>query len=376
MGCDRKQYRMSTTSTKFTTDSQIARNVLSALSAIHSKSPDLINSEEVVIPANAPLKQRTLEDVRLQVARSIAARAIRKAVGEPPCETPEFICSTVYKRVIDGSKTGVAFTLGKSQDENFLTSVATELRSMLAGHSFLFALTTDTNATPGHSNQRRENIPSTLVILGSSPQFIQRAKILTCSKFLGRTVEIQNGDDNIWIAGVHGMGSSSFDELALKDIVAKSVRNLMEPLIPPPNSVSVDQLVSNARARLERLTPIDAYAELIHDTMPTPVFLVDIRSESQRRIEGDIRGAIAIERNELEWRLDPRAPTRLNIVDRFDVRVVLISRDGKASSLAAVSLHQLGLISATDVIGGYLAWKEAGLPADVHTLNSPTDSYS
>lgn len=278
--------------------------------------------------------------------------------------------------MIDGSKTGVVFTLGKSQDEHFLKNVATQLRSILVGHSFLFALTTDTNATPGHNNHHKQNSPSTLVVVGSSPQFVQRAKILTCSKFIGRTVEILNDGGDIWVAGVHGMGSSSFDELALKDIVAKSVRNLLEPLVPPPNSVSVDQLVSNARARLERLLPTDAYAELIHDEMPTPVFLIDIRSESQRRIEGNIHGSIVIERNELEWRLDPRAPTRLNIVDRFDIRIILMSRDGKASSLAAYSLHQLGLISATDVIGGYLAWKEANLPADVPASRSPTDSYS
>lgn len=85
IGSGTDRYLMSSTSTKFTTDTQIARNVLSALTAIHSKSPDLIDTNEVVVPLNAPPRQRTLEDVRLQVARSIAARAIRKAIGEHPC---------------------------------------------------------------------------------------------------------------------------------------------------------------------------------------------------------------------------------------------------------------------------------------------------
>jgi rhodanese-related sulfurtransferase len=356
--------KMSSTTGRLTTDSSIARhvnNAISAVTAIQSSSPDLIPAIDNVRAVVQPPGQRTLQDVRLQVARSIAARAIRKA------------------QVVDGSKTGVVFTLVKSRDESFLKNVAMELRDILSSHSFLFALTTDTNTTPGRSsNNAKPTGPSTLVITGSSPEFVQRAKILTCSKFLGRTVELSVTDGGgLWIAGIHGMGSSSFDELALKDIVTKSVRNLMEPLAPPPNSFSADQLVSNARARLERLTPEGAYAELVQDDTPTPVFLIDIRSESQRRIEGGIQGSIVIDRNELEWRLDPRSPSRLNVVDRFDIRLILMCRDGKASSLAAYAVHQLGLVSTTDIIGGYLAWREKGLPSDVNALSfSSIDSYA
>jgi rhodanese-related sulfurtransferase len=272
------------------------------------------------------------------------------------------------------------FTLKKSEDQHFLKTVALEIRHILADHSFLFALTTDTNtqAPPGRAPPKGvPNSPSTLVVIGTNPVFVQRAHLLTCSKFLGRTVDIVHDDDTLWTAGVHGMGSSSFDALALHDIVAKSVRNLMEPLVPPPRSLSVDQLVSNARASLERLTPADAFAELTHDDMPTPVFLIDLRSETHRRTEGVIRGAIVIDRNELEWRFDPRSPSRLKIVDRFDIRVILMSRAGGASSLAAYSLHQLGLISATDIIGGHVAWKKAGLPSDVNitTPSSTVTSY-
>jgi rhodanese-related sulfurtransferase len=343
----------------FTSDSQIARhvhNAISAVTAIQAKSPDLIPTIDNSPALAAPPKQRTLQDVRLQVARSIAARAIRKAV------------------LIDGSKTGVVFTLSKSEDD-FLKLVASEIRSMLAGHSFLFALTSDTNAAPRH-NKRQQDGPSVLVIVGSSPEFVERAQLLTCSKFLGRTVEFVNDGGDLWTVGVHGVTNpTSFDELALKDVVAKSVRNLMEPLIPPPDSLSAEQLVSNARARLERLPPEDAYAELTHDEMPTPVFLVDIRPESQRREEGGVQGAIVIDRNELEWRLDPRSHLRLNIADRFDIRIILMCRNGNASSLAAYSLHQLGLISATDIIGGYLEWNKAGLPAEILSSSSDTTSY-
>jgi rhodanese-related sulfurtransferase len=113
--------------------------------------------------------------------------------------------------------------------------------------------------------------------------------------------------------------------------------------------------VSNARAHLERLTPADAFAELTHDDISTPVFLIDLRSEAHRRTEGVIRAAIVIDWNELEWRFDPRSPSRLKIVDHFDIRVILMSRAGGASSLAAYSLHQLSLISTTDIIYGYVA---------------------
>lgn len=172
----------------------------------------------------------------------------------------------------------------------------------------------------------------------------------------------------LWEVGIYGLGGSSYDELALTDVVKKSVANLMEPLVPPPGSMSVTQLLSHTRAKLERMTPDEAFDEVRSaDEMAPPIFLVDIRSESQRREFGTIPGSIVIDRNELEWRLDPRSRGRFGpsaVVDRFDVRVILLSHDGNASSLAARSLHLIGLRSATDVIGGFLAWRAAGLPLD------------
>ena len=169
-----------------------------------------------------------------------------------------------------------------------------------------------------------------------------------------------------WEVGVYGLGGSSYDEIALRDVVKKSVGNLMEPLIPPPGSISATQLLSHTRAKLERMTPDEAFGEATGaDEMAPPIYIIDIRSESQRREFGIIPGAIEIDRNELEWKLDPRNRGRVgpsSVVNRFDVRVILVSHDGNGSSLAARSLHLIGLRSATDIIGGFLAWRAADLP--------------
>ncbi|KAF9782404.1 hypothetical protein BJ322DRAFT_1010025, partial [Thelephora terrestris] len=285
-----------------------------------------------------------IEDVRAQVARSIAARVIRKA------------------ELVDGSKVGVVFTLSRSQDDQFLYVVAGEIRAFL---NTGYIPSPATATSPGSQGRGGNSPPTKLVIVGSSPVFVHRAMMLTRSKFLGRTVE--NLDRALlWEVGVYGLGGSAYDELALRDIVKKSVSNLMEPLVPPPGSVSVALLLSHTRAKLERMTPDEAHNEVTGmDEMAPPIFLIDIRSERQQREFGVIPGSISIDRNELEWKLDPRSRGRLGpaaVVDRFDVRVILISHDGKASSLAARSLQLIGLTSATDVVGGFLAWKAAGMP--------------
>ena len=170
----------------------------------------------------------------------------------------------------------------------------------------------------------------------------------------------------LWEVGIHGLGGSAYDELALRDVVKKSVSNLLEPLVAPPGSVSASQLLSHTRAKLERMTPDEARNEVTRtDEMAPPTFLIDIRSEHQRREFGVIPGAVVIDRNELEWKLDPRSRGRLGsgaVVDRFDMRVILISHDGNASSLAARSLQLIGLTSATDVVGGFLAWRATNMP--------------
>jgi len=90
--------------------------------------------------------------------------------------------------------------------------------------------------------------------------------------------------------------------------------------------------------------------------------LVDTRSAEQRERDGEIPGAQVIDRAVLEWRLDPGSAHRIAGASGHEVRVIVICAEGYSSSLAAASLQDLGLVNATDVIGGFEAWKAAGLP--------------
>jgi rhodanese-related sulfurtransferase len=122
---------------------------------------------------------------------------------------------------------------------------------------------------------------------------------------------------------------------------------------------SIDAIVERARARLKRLRP-EAAAEAV----ASGAILVDTRYESQRRAGGEIPGAIKIERNHLEWRLDPDSPARISEATDHARPVIVICQQGYSSSLAAASLQDIGLINATDVIGGFEAWVAAGLPVE------------
>ena len=120
---------------------------------------------------------------------------------------------------------------------------------------------------------------------------------------------------------------------------------------------SIDEVVERARRRLLRVTPEQAAAELAQGAL-----LVDTRTESQRAVQGEIPGAIVIDRTVLEWRLDPASPDRIAEAKDHRVRVIVVCAEGYSSSLAAASLQDVGLVNATDVIGGFEAWKAAGLP--------------
>ena len=126
----------------------------------------------------------------------------------------------------------------------------------------------------------------------------------------------------------------------------------------------VDALLAEARAGLERLTAAEAY-----DAVRTGALLVDTRTSEQRARQGDLPGAVVIDRTVFEWRLDPRSPWRIPEVAGPDQQVVVVCRQGFSSSLAAASLQRLGLHRATDVIGGVEAWLDAGLP----THEGPAD---
>jgi len=120
---------------------------------------------------------------------------------------------------------------------------------------------------------------------------------------------------------------------------------------------TIDQALGRARRRLQRVDPHQAAAELGQGAL-----LVDTRTAAQRAAQGQIPGAIVIDRTVLEWRLDPDSPSRIEQATDHQVRVIVVCAEGYSSSLAAASLQDIGLINATDLIGGFHAWKAAGLP--------------
>ena len=120
-------------------------------------------------------------------------------------------------------------------------------------------------------------------------------------------------------------------------------------------TTGIEGLLAAARARLNRLDPHEAFA-----AQQSGAVLVDIRPEASRRLEGNIPGAVIFERTVLEWRLDPASPERVDWTT-YDAEIVLVCNEGYSSSLAAATLHDLGLHRATDLVGGFRAWRAAGL---------------
>lgn len=131
----------------------------------------------------------------------------------------------------------------------------------------------------------------------------------------------------------------------------------MTAAVAPDGSRGIDEILAAARARLDRVGPADAQRAVTRGAV-----LVDIRPAAQRAEHGEIPGAVIVERNVLEWRLDPRSDAKLRIAGRYDLPVVVYCQEGYTSSLAAASLLDLGLHRATDLDGGFAAWRAAGLP--------------
>ncbi|MFB7529691.1 rhodanese-like domain-containing protein [Streptomyces sp. NPDC056178] len=123
--------------------------------------------------------------------------------------------------------------------------------------------------------------------------------------------------------------------------------------------VGIDELLERVRAGFVRVGPQEAIAAAADGAL-----LVDIRYAELRERDGLIPGALVVERNELEWRLDPQGSHRAPEAVSHDLRIVVVCNEGYASSLAVASLRQLGLHRATDLIGGFQAWRAAGLPVE------------
>jgi rhodanese-related sulfurtransferase len=108
---------------------------------------------------------------------------------------------------------------------------------------------------------------------------------------------------------------------------------------------------------VRRLTPAEAVAATARGAL-----LVDTRTETQRHRQGELPGAVVIDRTVLEWRLDPASAWHIPEATSYDLEVVVVCRQGYSSSLAVASLRAVGLHRATDVAGGVEAWEAAGLP--------------
>ena len=120
---------------------------------------------------------------------------------------------------------------------------------------------------------------------------------------------------------------------------------------------TVDELLERVRARIDRVQPAEAARRLAAGAL-----LVDTRPVEQRERDGEVLGAVVVDRNVLEWRLDPASPYRIPEVTGYDLDVVVLCNQGYSSSLVADTLRSLGLHRAVDVIGGFEAWAADGLP--------------
>ncbi|KAI9463781.1 Rhodanese-like domain-containing protein [Russula earlei] len=266
-------------------------------------------------------------------------------------------------KTADNTQYGVALTLSKSDDAGFLRLVASHIAShpsnALKTKAYLVAV-----AATGAGD-------TSLLICGTDAAKVQRAALLTTSKFIGHIKPLPAPEHDadggtVWLARVRELAWNGYDETALWDVLQKCAQELVDPSRPPPSSRGIDEILATARTRLHRLLPQQAFAELRDADIKVPVLLVDIRPAAFRAKYGQIPGAMIIERNVLEWRFDPRSlDGRLDIATRYDLRVIVICQEGYTSSLAAASLQDIGLLNATDVVGGYKAWKEAGLPVEL-----------
>lgn len=117
------------------------------------------------------------------------------------------------------------------------------------------------------------------------------------------------------------------------------------------NLTPIDRRLAEARQNLDRVEPAE-----LPEMLSAGAILVDIRPESFRQEEGVHPEAMIIERNVLEWRLDPNSEARIIDIEP-DTPIIIMCNEGYASSLAAADLVKMGFSAATDLIGGYRGWR-------------------
>jgi rhodanese-related sulfurtransferase len=120
----------------------------------------------------------------------------------------------------------------------------------------------------------------------------------------------------------------------------------------PQESSTIDRMPAECRQAFVRVLPADLAAEVRAGAL-----LVDSRPVEQRERDGELPGAVVVDRNVLEWRLDPTSPHRLPEVTSADRRIIIVCNEGYSSTLAAHTLIRLGLRNATDLAGGFQAWR-------------------
>jgi rhodanese-related sulfurtransferase len=127
------------------------------------------------------------------------------------------------------------------------------------------------------------------------------------------------------------------------------------PMVRPRQTIH--DLLARAQARYRRLTPAEAFT-----AMQAGALLIDLRTDTQRRRDGEIPGALVIDRMVLEWRVDPTSGAAHAAIGGLDTPLILLCGQGYSSSLAVGTLLDLGASRVTDVTGGFEAWRAAGLP--------------
>jgi rhodanese-related sulfurtransferase len=124
----------------------------------------------------------------------------------------------------------------------------------------------------------------------------------------------------------------------------------------PRDARTIDELLEQVRSRIDRVQPGE-----VAERVAAGALLVDTRPFEQRARDGEVPGAVVVDRNVLEWRLDPASPDRLPEVTGYDLEIIVLCNQGYSSSLVADTLRTLGLGRAVDVIGGFEAWAADGL---------------
>lgn len=304
-------------------------------------------AQALLIPANVP-PRRTLDSVRSQVASEIAFRAVSKSsLTDGTSISTNLHIIPACQLYHTGVRTGVAdaSSASKPDDIPFIHLIASSLTSSftLSSAPYLFLIITSSTSP---------NTPGLLYITSSSQHITSRAITLCSSKFLNRITQSSftssspsdpDSPDGLglatqkeWIAVIKNLNESSFDSDILHVILLNAARAPLDPMQPPSGSKSVDIMLKDARARLQRITPRQALTELRSNVMDVPTILVDIRPQAQRDEWGGIKGALVIERNVLEWRFDPRCEARLDIADRYDLRVIVFCQEGYTSRCVSI----------------------------------------